>query len=144
MAGDLFVVSGNVNGNVNNNNNNNNKNQRTIANSTTNDMSSTSMASPTNINTETGAVVQEKCADQCEKIIAKINCRPNDDNNSLRIGPVITSNGGRTCAQATTTTISKSWYARCNNRWRSQSCDRRYKNMTMRYSWNTAAMNRLA
>lgn len=30
--------------------------------------------------------------------------------------------------------INKSWYARCN-RWRSQSCDRKSRNGSLRYSW---------
>lgn len=149
VAGDLFVVSGNVNGNASNNNNNNDNNNEngnhTISNSTANDMSSTS--SSINANAETGngvdVAVKEKCVDQCEKIAVKIDCRPNGDNNSSVTGPPIAPNGGQTSATVATN-ISKSWYARCNNRWRSQSCDRKHRNMVMRYSWNTAAMNRLA
>lgn len=34
-----------------------------------------------------------------------------------------------------TATVNKSWYARCS-RWRSQSCDRKNKNVFLRYSWN--------
>lgn len=30
--------------------------------------------------------------------------------------------------------INKSWYARCN-RWRSQSCDRKSRISSLRYSW---------
>lgn len=132
VAGDLFVVNGNVNGSANNN-----KNITTVANATVNDMSSTSTTSSITANTENGAdrvFVSEKCA-------TKIDCHPNDDNNSSTIAITSNINGSGTC---TGTNIGKSWYARCNNRWRSQSCDRKHKNMVMRYSWNMAAINRLA
>lgn len=128
VVGDLFVVSGNVNGNASNNN--------TITNSTANDVSST--ASPPSINAATaGNSAIEKCNDQSKKSTTKINCPPNDGNNSSTIAAIVPNSGGGAH-------ISKSWYARCNNRWRSQSCDRKHKNMVIRYSWNTAAINRLA
>lgn len=132
VVGDLFVVGGNVNGNA--------SNITAIINLPANDMSSTSMASPP-INAATdGKCATEKCNDQSKKSTTKVNCLPNDGNNSSTIGVIVPNGGGANCG----THISKSWYARCNNRWRSQSCDRKQKNMVIRYSWNTAAINRLA
>lgn len=141
VASDLYAVSGHVNGNASNKNNN------TIPNSTANDMSSTTAASPINASTVNGVAehsVNERSDDESKKFAAKINCRPNDDNNSSPV--VVAANGSRGGGGGGGggINISKSWYARCNNRWRSQSCDRKHKNMVIRYSWNTAAINRLA
>lgn len=133
VAGDLFAVSGIVNGSINNNNNND-IDDNAITNSTANDMSSTSTPPPNNANIENDVA---KCTDRSSKMVTQID----NETNSARTTVVI-SNGGGCGASAG----SKSWYARCNNsynRLRSQSCDRRHRNM-IRYSWNIAAINRQA
>lgn len=67
----------------------------------------------------------EKCHDQNKKL-APVNCSAASTNATVTSSN-ISVNG---------VNINKSWYARCN-RWRSQSCDRKHKNSTVRYSWNT-------
>lgn len=130
VAGDLNVASV-TNGEPNNN---------IRTNSTANDMSLTSP--PISVHSEMvagGNVATSKCDEQSKQLTVKINCHSNTNNDNNSVAAV-----SNRSASGAGTNISKSWYARCNNRWRSQSCDRKHKNMVIRYSWNTAAINRLA